>query len=169
MNQETYSEMTCCPTCGHTKKVVERRLNETLLLYLIEFCDLFFIEKKEIKYDRVFETVRQKYRRRPSDYSILEDWGLMRKCGPSGFWKPTAKSYEFLYGRLTLPRSYTEIGFNKIEFSEDHIHVSDIIKEKIAFSWAPVQGVQNNNSIHTPTRADVRESIEEIKEAIRNY
>jgi hypothetical protein len=112
-------------------------MNEALVLYLAFLCEMFYKEKKEIKYDRPFSLVKNNFGKTPSDYAILEEFGLAVKHGDPGHWKPTRKAFDFLSDRIQIPKSYTEGVSTKI-FSNELIYAHEILERQITLSWNPI-------------------------------
>jgi len=77
MYNEAYTESTACPHCGHVKHKIEGRINETLfIIFLLSFAISFIRRRRKANTTGFFDLVNGKYKRTPSDYAVLEDWGL---------------------------------------------------------------------------------------------
>jgi len=120
-----------CPACDQTAKVYRRKITDDMALFLA-----WLVEQK-VKTKETYHHY-QKYKTRAhlgGDYSKLEYWQLMARMpkdenddkASSGFWKVTERGYDFLIGKIKVPR-YAFIYANRIEgFSDEQISFKDCL------------------------------------------
>ena len=95
---------TPCPCCGQNVKLVPRKLSREMVKWLI-----FLVREHETTSDWV--NMRKMYNTQRGDYAYLKHWNLCEqdKDNPdptktrSGFWRPTYKGIDFVYGRTRIP------------------------------------------------------------------
>ncbi len=140
-----------CPCCDQLVKLRQRSISIAHVYFLSNLYDITIAEKmfdfNKLRENNLYihkDRASQGKAKTATDYNILKYWGLIspmpRDSGEksAGFWKLTAKGYEFLIGRIFVDkykytfdsRVYPPPGHRLA--AQKTIEVSDVVK---GFDW----------------------------------
>ncbi len=94
-----------CPTCARYLKVNNKRLNHTMMQYLMLLYEHRnaaggWVEASRMRIKTKSDVTRKKDKAQTGDYAILPLWGLAEKrAGQKGFARITPFGVEFLEGK----------------------------------------------------------------------
>lgn len=125
-----------CPCCERYAQVYKRGIHQNLVHFMRTLNaaptdDEGFVDVPELL--RRFRAAR--------DFCVLKYWGLLeQKQNPnthtrtSGRYRLTARARSFLKGEQTLPKYALVFDDRVLEFSKEHVSISDVMQEKFDYS-----------------------------------
>ena len=125
-----------CKACNNFVKVYKRHVTDEMALFLA------WIVKEMITTGIKYHHYKNDPDQKGSDYAKLELWGLIkRKKGSPGYWRSTRKGYNFLRGRIEIPRDIFLDNGKKFGYSVDNVSIKDCFKNP--FSYTKLMETQN--------------------------
>lgn len=87
-----------CPHCGQGIMRQKQSLSRTLVMILRKTAEAY---KPEVHLQKDLTLTKNEY----ANFQKLKYWGLVRKAEKSGFWLITKIGYDFLAGKIVLPKA----------------------------------------------------------------
>ena len=127
---------THCPVCQRTVKVISRKINSSMAMWLVE---LYCYTQHHRPADGWVHAV-QALSNQQREHSKLRYWGLVEeKPGKRGFWRITSKGCDFVLGQVQVPRACCVLHNRPFMWSVELTDIRRALKDKFDLAEAMMQ------------------------------